>query len=191
MTIEQLEDIAAVFLGWQCRLRQHAVRRSDGRPSAGMCPVVILLGGERLGPIVTVIVKRDPAHATAQFQHLFKQTNDPLERYESAVRLLQNVYYQYPKEFSDELTASFNIGSRVAKRMLEIGECTLVYQQANQCYTVPCGVRNLDSNAPSYLATYWHNAMFNAKQQGAVEILQFVPRWEDAVAETGLSNQRA
>jgi|TARA_B110000263_G_C15167916_1_gene445509 hypothetical protein len=184
MTIEQLEDVSNVFVGWQCRLRQHSVRRSDGRPSSGMCPQLILSDDQRLGSIVTVLVKHEPEHAIAQFQHLAKQTNDPVERYESAVRMLQNVYYQYPREFSDQLTASFNVGSSIVKRVLGENRCRLVYEQANQRYTVPCRGQDLDSSEPAFLATYWHNALFNPKVYGRAEILQFIPDWSDAVAET-------
>ena len=98
-TIEQLNDISASFVGWQCRLRQHVVRRGDGRPSAGMCPDIVLPDGQRLGSVVAVLVKSDARPAIAQFKQIVKRTHDPLERYEAAITMLQTVYYQYPKEF--------------------------------------------------------------------------------------------
>ena len=30
------------FMGWQCRIRQHAVRTGKGRPTEGMTPTVTL-----------------------------------------------------------------------------------------------------------------------------------------------------
>ena len=183
MTIEQLDDIAGNFIGWQCRLRQYVVRRSDGRPGAGMCPEVVLADNQSLGSIVTVLVKKSPDNATAQFYHIVKQTHDPLERYEAAVRILQNVYYQYPKEFSDELTALFNLESQVASALLAAGQCTLRYRQANQLYDIPCAVVNLPDSDPMYKATYWHNAMFNPKLIGPAQVLKFVPDWPESIAQ--------
>ncbi len=183
MTIEQLADTAASFLGWQCRLRQHAVRRSDGRPSQGMCPRALLDDGQILGPIVTVLVRTDPAHAIAQFRHVVRKTHDPLERYEAAVRILQTTYYQHPKDFSDQLTALFAPDSPAAASLLQARHCTLDFHQGNQRFTVPCSGRALEAESPFYQATYWHNAMFNPKLSGAATVLQFVPDWTGAVAE--------
>jgi len=183
MTLEQLEDIASSFIGWQCRLRQYVVRRSDGRPSPGMCPAVMLVDGP-LGTIVTVLVKADPTEAIAQFRHIVKQTHDPLQRYEAAVRMLQTVYYQHPREFSDDLTALFSHGAKNAATLLAAGRCTLDYRQANQRYIVPCTVRSLPAEDPFHQATYWHNAMFNPKLAGPATVLQFVPDWSKALAET-------
>lgn len=183
MTIEQLDDIAMSFLGWQCRLRQHAVRRGDGRPSSGMCPHILSLDGSDLATIVTVMVKQEPSESVAQFRHIVRKTHDPLERYESAVRLLQNVYYQYPREFSDALTATFSIAANTVAPLLRTGACVLHYEQANQSYTVPCTVNAMSQDSLPYQATYWHNAMFNPKLAGPVQVLQFVPDWSEAVAE--------
>ena len=38
------------FLGWQCRVRQLAVREAGGRPSAGMRPRVTTTAGEEISP---------------------------------------------------------------------------------------------------------------------------------------------
>ncbi len=183
-TIDQLDDIAASYIGWQCRLRQHVVRRGDGRPSAGMCPEIVLADGQRLGTIVTVLVKREPEHAIAQFQQIVKKTHDPLERYEAAIAMLQTVYYQYPREFSDELTALFNRGAATAEALTLAGRCTLDYAQANQRFTIPCVVESLPAAAAFHRATYWHNAMFNPKLSGPASVLKFVPDWPAAIAET-------
>jgi len=183
-TVVQLDDIAASFIGWQCRLRQHVVRRGDGRPSVGMCPGIILPDGRRLGSIVTVLVKREPEHAIAQFQQIVKKTHDPLERYEAAIAMLQTVYYQYPREFSDELTASFNCGAATAEALTVADRCTLEYAQANQQFTIPCVVESLPAQATFHHATYWHNAMFNPKLRGPVNVMKFVPDWSAAIAET-------
>ncbi len=183
-TIDQLDDIGVGFLGWQCRLRQHVVRRGDGRPCAGMCPEVELPDGQRLGSIVTVLIKADPSHVTAQFKQIVKRTHDPLERYEVAIAMLQTVYYQYPREFSDALTALFNSEAPTAAALLAVGRCTLDYRQANQRFVIPCAVERLSVEDPFYQATYWHNAMFNPKLSGPSWVLKFAPQWPSAHAET-------
>ena len=183
MTIEQLDDIAERFVGWQCRLRQYAVRRGDGRPSPGMCPAVTLPDGDHLGAVVTVLVKNDPAIAAAEFRHVVRQTQDPLARYEAAIRKLQTTYYQTPRDFSDRLTALFNDGSSIASRLEAARRCTLAYRQANQAFSMECAVEKLAETDASFQATYWHNAMFNPRLSGPVVILRFAPDWSSAVAE--------
>ena len=42
--------IRNAFLGWQCRLRQRAMRNSEGRPGSGMRPNLIL-GEARKGTV--------------------------------------------------------------------------------------------------------------------------------------------
>ncbi|HCU90724.1 MAG TPA: hypothetical protein DGR97_12315 [Gammaproteobacteria bacterium] len=177
-------DIGHSFVGWQCRLRQHVVRRGDGRPSAGMCPHVELPGGQRLGTIVTVLVKADPSHVISQFKQIVKRMAEPLERYEAAIGMLQTVYYQYPREFSDSLTALFNSEAPTARAILGVGRCILDYRQANQRYTIPCVVQSLPIEDAYYQATYWHNLMFNSKLSAPVSVLKFVPEWSVALADT-------
>ncbi|HLB79491.1 MAG TPA: hypothetical protein VJJ77_03235, partial [Dongiaceae bacterium] len=65
--VVRLEPVAAAlrdeFIGWQCRLRQLAVREAGGRPSAGMRPRVTTAAGEEVAAgIVVLIVHRDPDH---------------------------------------------------------------------------------------------------------------------------------
>ena len=148
-----------------------------------MCPEIVLADGTQLAPIVTVLVKREPGHAVAQFQQIVKKTHDPLERYEAAIAMLQTVYYQYPKEFSDALTALFNFGAPSAQILVTAGVCTLDYRQANQRFTIPCAVESLGAPDAFYQATYWHNAMFNPKLRGPASVLKFVPDWSAAVVE--------
>ncbi len=40
-------EIRDNFLGWQCRIRQHAMRRDGGRPCAGMRPRAMAAPGQR------------------------------------------------------------------------------------------------------------------------------------------------
>ncbi len=44
------------FLGWQCRIREHAMRHHGGRPSPGMRPRVARPDGTEIAAAVTVLL---------------------------------------------------------------------------------------------------------------------------------------
>ncbi len=178
------QTLRAHFLGWQCRLRQQAVRQGGGRPTAGMCPEVRLDGAEReLGPVTVLIVKAAPQEVTSQFRHLARKTNDPAERYNGGLKVLAEAYYQRPQEFSDELTALFGPASELADRLVEAGRCDLLFEQYSQRYELPCGLRALPEDHPAFQATYWHNSLFNPNLPGGVRVLAFRPDWSAASAD--------
>ena len=114
------------FLGWQCRLRQLAMREAEGRPTSGMRPEVTVAGdAQPLGAITVLIHKREPADSIAEFRHMVQRTHDPAERRKAALRTLQAAYFQNAPEFSDVLTALFGPGSEAAGRLTAAGRCTL------------------------------------------------------------------
>ncbi len=172
------------FLGWQCRLRQLAVRESDGRPSEGMRPLLTPAGhDEPTGPITVVLVRREPYESTMQLQHIVRRTQDPLQRLEDGMKLLQGGFYQKAREFSDRLTALFAPDSRLASQLAHLGRCRLDFQQFRQSYAIPCSVSLLAERDEEWQATYWHNALFNPNLPGAAKILAFDPDWAHAAAE--------
>ncbi|MDX1431786.1 MAG: hypothetical protein R3286_04990 [Gammaproteobacteria bacterium] len=173
--------VRRAFLGWQCRIRQLAVRRDGGRPSPGMRPLA-RIGERALGPVVVLMNKREPEAYTAELRHMRRRSNDPAERYASALAFLSAAYYQRPEEFSDRLTALFAAGSARARALGEAGHCLLEFDQYAQAFTLPCAVRDLDPDDPAWLATYWHNSLFNADIPGAIAVLEFAPDWRTASA---------
>ncbi len=171
------------FLGWQCRLRQYAIRHAGGRPTSGMRPQLTLAEQSRpIAEITVLIVKREPQEITAQFRHMVKKTNDPAERYESALKTLAAAYYQRAHEFSDEMTALFGPRSELVDELLRVGRCTLEFEQYQQRYVIPCTPRRLAEREPAYQATYWHNCLFNPDIPGDVSVLEFQPDWSAAEA---------
>ncbi len=172
------------FLGWQCRLRQLAVREAGGRPTSGMRPE-LRLGVEAppLGTITTLILRRAPQEATAQFRHMVRKTQDPAERYDAALKMLAAAYYQRPREFSDRLTALFGPDSEIAEPTLAAGRCLLAFEQYSQSYTLPCSVCALAEDDPAFQGTYWHNALFNPALPSGVRVLGFQPDWGSAEAD--------
>jgi hypothetical protein len=172
------------FLGWQCRLRQLAVREAGGRPTSGMRPVLRLAeDGPPLGTITTLILRRAPEEATAQFRHMARKTQDPAERYDAALKMLAAAYYQRPREFSDRITALFGPGSEIAEQALAAGRCRLEFAQYSQRYTLPCDLYALAEDDPAFQATYWHNALFNPALPAGIRVLAFQPDWALAEAD--------
>jgi hypothetical protein len=170
------------FVSWQCRIRQHAVRRGDGRPTSGMRPRATLPDVVGLAPVTTVLVKSEPHDTIAQFRQMYASARSPLERYEAIVTVLQGVYYQDPREFSDRLTAQFSAVSAAADTLHAAGHCQLAFEQFGQTFEFRCAVHEYDAEDEIAQATYWHNALFNPHLPERVRVLGFAPDWNTAVA---------
>ena len=159
------------------------MRKGEGRPSAGMRPNLIIDEETTLGAITTVLIKSAPAETTTEFQYIVKKTHDPRLRFEAAIKKLQTSYFQKPASFSDGLTASFSKGSSVASALLTAKSCRLVFSQASQRYDIPVEVIELDPDDEIFLATFWHNAMFNPNLSFEHQVLYFEPDWQAATAD--------
>ena len=171
------------FIGWQCRVRQLAMRRNSGQPMAGMRPRVLDSDGRELSSgIVTLIMKEFPAPSTDAFRHAFKRTQDPRERHAKALEMLAGTYFQKPREFVDEMTALFVRESALAERLIANGRCVLEFAEFGQGYFIPCRVEDLAPDNLAYQATYWHNSLFNPAIPPSPRILAFVPNWSEAKA---------
>ena len=171
------------FMGWQCRIRQHAMRTGKGRPSEGMRPTVFRVDGTEMGAIVVLIVEADPDMTTAQFRHTVQRTMDPHERFEKAVEFLSSAYFQKARLFEPRLFALFGPGSGAAAALVADGRCTLAFHQFSQSYRLPCRVARLDEADPFAQALIWHNACFNPTQPPHCVPLAFEPVWDEGEAE--------
>jgi len=170
------------FLGWQCRIRQIAVREGGGRPSAAMRPRVTTVDGDEIAPgVIVLIVESDPRESTTLFRHQFLKTHDPNERYGKILEILQASHFQQPAEFSDVMTALFGPGSATAARLLSHGRCLLEFEEYAQGYRIPCSVAALAEAHPAFQSTYWHNRMFNPHLPAGIQILSFTPDWTHAI----------
>ena len=176
------------FLGWQCRIRQQAVRKDDGRPSEGMrADLFVDISERNLGPLVTNLVLKDPTEITSEFRHVVKKTHDPKIRRESALKILSSAYYQHPENFADALMATFAVESELADLLVKQQHCKLVFHQYNQSFELHCAVTELPEPDTDYQATYWHNRMFNATMPARVRILKFTPDWSQSVADPSVN----
>lgn len=172
------------FVGWQCRLRQQAVRKMDGRPSEGMlASLSVSISDRQLGPINVLLVRRDPDVWTDEFRFLVKKTHDPNNRFKAALKILGSSYYQHPREFDDRLVASFAVDSELAQVLIEQAECRLDFEQYQQRFTIFCKVENLPEADPAHQAVYWHNSLFNSTMPGHIKVLGFQPDWSNSIAD--------
>lgn len=170
-------ELREQFIRWQCRIRQYSVRKDRGRPSQGMCPR-LLVRGQDAGTATVMMVKSDSADVTREFRFIYQKTQDPVDRYQQAVKLLSEYYYQIPAEFSEELAAVYPLDSAFADRVVRTDESRLVFEQGNQRYDILCRTRDIPRSDPKYEAVYWHNRLFNSSLPGVVKILGFAPVWE-------------
>ncbi|MDZ4734842.1 MAG: hypothetical protein SGJ07_00700 [Rhodospirillaceae bacterium] len=178
LTEAAADELRDEFVTWQCKLRQMAVREDAGRPSLGMRPTVDTPEGHRLSDgIIMLIHHADPYESTMLFRHQAKRTNDPVERYNKAVEILAASHFQHPAEFTDRMTALFGPQSAIADRLLSHGRCILGFEQFTQWFRLDCKVLALDETDPLYLATYWHNSLFNPNLPADIRILSFEPDW--------------
>ncbi len=169
------------FIGWQCRLRQMAVREAGGKPSAGMRPQVLSPVGDELAAAITVlIVPADPGDSVQLFRYQVLRTEDPVERYDKGLEFLAANYFQQPREFSDVMTALFAANSELADQLLKLGQCRLIFAQYNQSYRVPCSVVQFAQDDPHFQATFWHNRLYNPNLPAGVRVLGFEPDWRHA-----------
>lgn len=172
------------FLRWQCRVRQIAMRESEGRPDGGIMPDVVLPGEvEPMGAIITVMNKAPAYSVTPELQHMAARTNDPAQRRQQAIEFLSASYYQKAAEFSDILTATFAPGSAGAEKIHAAGRCTLIFEAYGQRFELDCKVWRLAPNNLLHQATIAHNMLFNPMLAPETEVLGFEPDWETSTSD--------
>lgn len=174
-------EIQPSFLGWQCRIRQIAMRRDNGRPSPGMQPRVISCDGKEILEKMTVLIRPKAAtDSIAFFRHQLRKSNDPKLVRERGLTYLQSTHYQKSQKFSDKITALFFNPSPTADTLIEEKKCILEFAQSNQTYCFQTNVRALDSEDEGFQATIWHNRLFNPNIPHNVYVLEFQPSWDTA-----------
>lgn len=168
------------FLTWQCLLRQDAMRRLEGRPGPAMGARVVLGEEEVFDRLIMLIMPRQPEAMTAQFRFHVQRSPDPRKVHEDAVRLLQAEYFQYPRTFTDRLTAMAPEGSPGAAKLVAAGACTLVFSQAGRTWEFTAKVKALKPAHRFFQHTLWHNRQFNRAIPDNVTVLAFKPKWKTA-----------
>ena len=184
MPLSGADRLRDKFLGWQCRIRQIAVRDQGGQPLPPMQPRILdASDGSEIAPSVTVIIaEKECVESTAMFRHIVRRTHDPEKRYEEALKVLASAYFQHPGNFSDALLAVYPLDSALAERLVGAGRCVLEFEEFGEPFPIPCTITDLPPDDDVHQAAYWHNHMFNAAMPGAVRVIAFAPGWRQAAA---------
>ena len=181
---EQDRLLREEFFGWQCRVRQIAMRERDGRPDDAIMPVVTLPdSAEPLGSIITVLNKATDFSVIPEMQHLARKTSDEAERRTKSIEFLSSTYFQKPQSFSDIITATFVPGSQGAKKMCAASSCILTFTAYGQRFEFHSKATQLPFDDPLYQATWWHNFLFNASLHPKAIIVGFQPDWAASSVE--------
>ncbi|MGE3831136.1 MAG: hypothetical protein AB7F76_09100 [Parvibaculaceae bacterium] len=171
------------FLGWQCRIRQMAMRDHGGMPMPATQPSVSSRKGELLMPEMTILlVPLAPRESTAFFRFQIQKTHDERQIFDAGVKYLGGGYYQDPEAFSDEMTAVFAANSPTAAGLVKARTVLLDFGQFAQSYRMFCTVRRLPPRSVAREATLWHNRLFNPALPNNAEVLGFKPDWKNAAA---------
>lgn len=172
------------FIGWQCRVRQYAMRNGEGRPTSGMRPDVFLEDGEEVSSALTLLlVPAQPQESIQQFRFMALKTQDPQERYKKAIELLSSSFYQNVENFSGLMTGLFSMNSEIVNRLTKNQRCVLEFDFQQQKFRIPAGIKVLLKKNPVYEFTYWHNFLFNPYLSPDVAVLGFEPDWKGSSAD--------
>jgi hypothetical protein len=183
MPIDPAQALRDHFFGWQCRIRQIAVREHGGRPSPGMRPRVLAEDGRELAPALTVLIlPRAPQESTAFFRFQVQRSADPAEVRERGLAFLRAEHFRRPRDFDERLTAALPRDSALAAALHAGERCLLEFSQFRQFYSLPCASRELPPDDPARQATLWHNRLFNPALPDDVRVLAFQPHWGRAEA---------
>ena len=165
------------FRSWQCRLRKMSMRELGGRPTEGMSAgVYSISGGDEKSRMNFLIVKQDSVALTAELSHIIRKTQDAKDWLKNGLRILSERHYLDVDNFSNRLTALFSKDSPLADAFITAGQCHLKFQQDSVNYAFDFKVIELGQQDTDFLATYWHNHLFNPTLPGSVRVLAFEPQ---------------
>lgn len=179
-----MDSLRDRFFGWQCRLRQIAMRQDGGRPSPGMSPrVVDPSGGEIVSALTTLLVPREPDESTTFFRFQVQKSADPRDVYERGLAFLQADFFQEPAAFDDAMIAVLPEEAPAAARLARAGTCILEFEQWRQAFRLPSVVGLLAADDARRQAALWHNRLFNPLLSDTVHVFAFQPDWAAASAD--------
>ena len=172
------------FIGWQCRVRELALRSEEGRPNGGMRPKIALKNGKVVFPAATLlIIPEHPDQIIRQFRFMALKTQDPKERYTKALQLLAARFYQKTEDFSGALAGIFSRFSEEVMALEKDNYCIIEFDYQQQAFKIPCNVSESPKNDQVYEFTYWHNYLFNPNLSPEVKVLHFKPDWSETLSE--------
>jgi hypothetical protein len=167
------------FISWQCRLRKKSMRELGGRPSEGMSAGVhSIKGGEEKSRMSFLLIKQESDLVTSEFRHIIRKTQDSAEWVKNGLRILSERHYQDDFDFSNDITALFNLDSSLLNALTTAGKCQLKICEGSIDYAFDFKVNELEKEDSHFQATYWHNHLFNPTLPGQVSVLRLSPIFE-------------
>tara|TARA_B100000700_G_C14979746_1_gene825721 strand:+ start:962 stop:1537 length:576 start_codon:yes stop_codon:yes gene_type:complete len=180
-------NIQKHFVGWQCRVREYALRNNEGRPTLGICPRVLSKDGSELSQsIILLLIPKKKTDSIQQFRFIAKKTNDPNERYKKAIQILSSTFFQNIDDFDGELTGLFLKNSLTASKIKKHKSCILDFYYQNQSFKISSRVEELSKKDSVYQFTFWHNFLFNPNLSPESRVLTFRPDWSHSIANPKL-----
>ena len=177
-------ELRDAFLGWQCRIRQIAMREYGGQPMQGMRPRVSTRSGENLtSSLIILLLPIEPQESTAFFKYQVQKTNEAQRTREAGIGYLGAEFYQLPELFSDALAAIFQPDSSLAERIAKASDVLLDFEQYSQTFRMFCSVRHLTKRDPAREAALWQARLFNRDIGNDATVLSFRPDWVSAHAD--------
>ena len=171
------------FIGWQCRVRELALRSEEGRPNGGMRPKIALKNGKVVFPAATLlIIPEHPDQIIRQFRFMALKTQDPKERYTKALQLLAARFYQKTEDFSGAMAGIFSRFSEEVMALEKDDYCIIEFDYQQQAFKIPCKVSESPKNDQVHEFTYWHNYLFNPNLSPEVKVLHFKPDWSETLS---------
>ena len=136
------------FMHWECLSRLFAARQSAGFPLDEAKPLVCCGEDGDVGVELTILIlKRELDHLVAQYKHNAKKTVDPIERFEWVVKQLSADYFQKADSFQSTMTALCPAEAPHAQKLLDAGECRMVFRARGDDYLVPAKVEQLAASS--------------------------------------------
>ncbi len=177
-------EMRDAFLGWQCRIRQIAMREYGGQPLAGMRPSVSTRKGRSLSPgVIMLLLPLEPQESTAFFKYQVQKTNEAQKTREAGIGYLGAEFYQLPELFSDSMVAIFQANSPLAAEILKAKEVVLDFEQFSQSFRMFCAVRRLTKRDAARDAALWQARIFKRDLANDCDVLGFAPDWTSANAD--------
>lgn len=177
-------EMRDAFLGWQCRIRQIAMREYGGQPLPGMRPSVSTRRGKSLSPgLIVLLLPLEPKESTAFFKYQVQKTNELQKTREAGVGYLGAEFFQLPELFSDAMAAIFQPRSPLAAEILKATEVVLDFEQFNQSFRMFCAVRRLGQRDAAREAALWQARIFKRDLANDCDVLSFTPDWTSANAD--------
>ena len=171
------------FIGWQCRVRELALRSEEGRPNGGMRPKIALKNGKVVFPAATLlIIPEQPDQIIRQFRFMALKTQDPKERYTKALQLLAARFYQKTEDFSGAMAGIFSRFSEEVMALEKDDYCIIEFDYQQQAFKIPCNVSESPKNDQVHEFTYWHNYLFNPNLSPEIKVLHFKPDWSETLS---------